>query len=947
MDGPKLSRLLIVDDESELVAALCETLKTHGYETEGFTAGKKALGRLKKEGFDVLLTDLMMPEMDGIALLEAALKIDPELIGIIMTGQGTVQTAVDAMKKGAFDYIMKPFKMNTLLPTISRAIGVRNLKKENIELRATLAIYELTKVITLTTDLNIIANKVADAAMEQTQADEVSILLPIQDDYENEMYVAAVRGLGRDHLLGQRIKVDQGIAGWTARHHKLVQLEGEVNDPRFKPIHPRSDIKTGVSIPMMSGGKFVGVLNLNAVTNRSFTVGQIKALTITISMAAPSIENARLFNMLQTAEAKYRNIFENAMEGIFQVSPAGRFITANPALAAVLNYQSPEELMRSITDIPGQTFVDRHQHGLLMEAAVKKGRVIGFEAQVYRKGGDSIWISMNAQTVRDSDGHIHHFEGSLKDITDRKQAEVRQILFLQVLDLLNQPHAKGDLMQRMLIILKEHIGVEAMGIRLREGEDFPYFETKGFPDSFIELERYLCARDQDGRIIRDSQGNPYLECMCGNIICGRTDSSLPFFTEKGSFWTNSTTKLLASTTEEDRQTRTRNRCHGEGYESVALIPLRSGDQIIGLLQLNDRKPNRFTLDRIEFLEGIGASIGIGLERIYAEEAVKRSEEKYRSIFENAIGGIYQSTPEGQFISVNPSMARIHGFASPEELKESITASGQQLFVNPEDQSVYKKLIEEQGKIEGYEVEMFKKDGGKIWMSIDAQAVKDAEGKVLYYEGITENITRRKEAEASLKQSLERLKKALEGIIETMVMTVEIRDPYTSGHQKRVADLACSIADELGLTTEQIDGIRMAGMVHDLGKIYVPAEILIKPTKLSDIEFSIIREHPAKGYDILKDIEFPYPVASIILQHHERLNGSGYPQGLKNGQILTEAKIIAVADVVEAIASHRPYRPALGIEVALEEITKNKGLLYDPGAVEACLGLFREKGFGFE
>ncbi len=946
MESLSLGRLMIVDDESELVAAICEILKTQGYETEGFTAGEKALERLKKEEFDLLLTDLMMPEMDGIALLEAALEIDPDLIGIIMTGQGTVQTAVEAMKKGAFDYILKPFKVNTLLPIISRAIAVRNLKKENIELRATLAIYELTKVITLTTDLTIIANKVADAAMEQTRADEVSVMLPIPNEHENGLYVAAVRGPDRDHLLGQRIKVGQGIAGWTAQHHRPIQLEGEVKDPRFEPVYPRSDIKTAVSLPMMSGGKFVGVLNLNAVGHRSFTVGQMKALTITISMAAPSIENARLFEMLQEAEAKYRNIFENAMEGIFQINSAGRFITANPSTALLFGYHSPEDLMKSVTDIPGQLFFDRHRHGVLMKSLDQTDKIIGFEAQANRKDGRSIWISMNVQTVRDSEGRFSYYEGSFKDISLQKQAEERQILFLQVLDLLNQPHEKVELLRKILTILKEHIGFEAVGIRLREGEDFPYFETNGFSEAFIESERYLCARDQDGRIIRDSQGNPFLECMCGNIMCQRTDPSLPFFTENGSFWTNSTSELLASSSDKDLQVRTRNRCHGEGYESVALLPLRSENEIIGLLQLNDRRANQFTLDRIKFFEGLGASIGIGLNRIFAEESVKKSEEKYRDIFNDAIEGIYQVTREGQFISVNPAMAEIHGFASPEEMLEGITDSAQQLFVNPEDRTEYKKRLEEQEKIEGYEIEMLKKDGQKIWVSINAHVVKDPAGKVLYYEGLTENITQRKEAEDSLKRSLEQVQKATQGIIQAVVLAVEMRDPYTSGHQKRVADLAHSMAVELGLPPEEIEAIRMASVVHDLGKISIPAEILSKPAKLSDIEFSLIKEHPNSGYNILKDIEFPFPVAQIVLQHHERLNGSGYPLGLIKDQILTEAKIIAVADVVEAISSHRPYRPALGIDAALEEIEKNKGVLYDADAVDACLRLFREKGFGF-
>lgn len=198
------------------------------------------------------------------------------------------------------------------------------------------------------------------------------------------------------------------------------------------------------------------------------------------------------------------------------------------------------------------------------------------------------------------------------------------------------------------------------------------------------------------------------------------------------------------------------------------------------------------------------------------------------------------------------------------------------------------------------------------------------------------VVRERETNAELKKSLERMNEIVDGVINSLSSTVDARDPYTAGHQKRVAKLAIEIARSMGFSETGITSIRMAGVLHDLGKIAIPAEILSKPSILSDIEFNLIKSHPQVGYDILKNINFPTPVALIVYQHHERLDGSGYPLGLSGDDILPAAKILMVADVVEAMSSHRPYRPGLGIDKALAEIEKNSGRFYDPDAVDACL-----------
>jgi PAS domain S-box-containing protein len=198
-----------------------------------------------------------------------------------------------------------------------------------------------------------------------------------------------------------------------------------------------------------------------------------------------------------------------------------------------------------------------------------------------------------------------------------------------------------------------------------------------------------------------------------------------------------------------------------------------------------------------------------------------------------------------------------------------------------------------------------------------------------------------------KKSEEALRRSVESIIQVIANTVDVRDPYTSGHQQRVVKLAVAIAKEIRLSEAQLDGIKFAGIIHDLGKVCVPAEILSKPGRLSKAEFELLKEHPAAGYDILKAVDFPWPIAQIVRQHHERVDGSGYPDGLKGDQLLVEAKVIAVADVVEAMTSHRPYRAGLGIETALAEIEQGKGHIYDSAAADACLKLFRAGNFKFD
>jgi PAS domain S-box-containing protein/putative nucleotidyltransferase with HDIG domain len=336
------------------------------------------------------------------------------------------------------------------------------------------------------------------------------------------------------------------------------------------------------------------------------------------------------------------------------------------------------------------------------------------------------------------------------------------------------------------------------------------------------------------------------------------------------------------------------------------------------------------------------------EQKRAEEALRESEEKFRNMSDSAQDVILMMDHKGDISYWNKAAEKVFGFSAQEALGKKL-----HLFLAPQEfQAAYREAFDKfktigQGSIVDKTIELkaIRKDRVEIPIELSVSAIRlKGEWNAI---GIIRDITERKLAKEQLEKSYENLRKAMNGIIQAIALTVERRDPYTAGHQRRVADLARAIATEMALSKDQIEGTRIAGVIHDIGKISIPAEILSKPSSLNEPEFSLIKDHSKVGYEILKEIEFPWPIAQIVYQHHERMDGSGYPQGLSGEDILLEARILGVADTVEAMTTHRPYRPALGLNVALEEISRNKGRLYDPRVVEACLKVFTEKNFEFK
>ena len=337
------------------------------------------------------------------------------------------------------------------------------------------------------------------------------------------------------------------------------------------------------------------------------------------------------------------------------------------------------------------------------------------------------------------------------------------------------------------------------------------------------------------------------------------------------------------------------------------------------------------------------TVRTAIEKQKIGKALRESEERYRTLFEGSRDAIYITSGDNRSVEFNQATLDLFGYTRAEIMKMKL----REVFLNPGDLRSLEREIRDKGYVKDYEVKFRRSDGEQMTCLITSTGRLSDDGSIREYQTIVRDITEQTLNQRRLHETLAMLRRNLDGIVQCVALVIEKKDPYTAGHQRRVTDLARAIAQEMGLSESQKDAIRMAGIIHDIGKISIPAEILSKPGRLTETEFSLLKIHPRIGYDILKEIEWPYPIAEIVLQHHERMDGSGYPQCLSGEEIMMEARVLGVADVVEAMASNRPYRPALGIEKALEGISKNRDALYDPDVVDACLRVFKEKGFEWD
>ncbi len=333
-------------------------------------------------------------------------------------------------------------------------------------------------------------------------------------------------------------------------------------------------------------------------------------------------------------------------------------------------------------------------------------------------------------------------------------------------------------------------------------------------------------------------------------------------------------------------------------------------------------------------------------RLHTLDVLRESEEKYKVVADNTFDWEYWVSPKDEYLYMSPSCKRISGYDVEDFNQPNFMAD----LVLPEDLPLFLEHKRQHHNLSNdfsqVEFRIIRSDGEVRWISHTCRRIVE-ENRFLGRRASNRDITEQKAHQKEARISFSRLRQSFKEVINALSIAIEMRDPYTSGHQLRVANLATAIAKELKLDENVVEGIQIAGIVHDIGKLSIPAEILSKPGQLKDIEYMLIKSHPTTGHDILSKIDFPWPIAEIVYQHHERINGSGYPRSLTGDNVLLEAKILCVADVIEAMSSHRPYRPSLGVNAALIEINEHKGTLFDAEVVEACNRVFSSGEFSFD
>ncbi|MEN6422774.1 MAG: PAS domain S-box protein [Smithella sp.] len=703
---------------------------------------------------------------------------------------------------------------------------------------------------------------------------------------------------------------------------------------------------------------------------------------------------------LRQSEEKHRTILGNIEEGYYEIDLNGNFIYFNDSMSRILGYHR-EELIgmnsRQCTDEENAKKLFKTFHEVYKTGKSAKG----FDWQIIRKNGTERYIEASVSLQKDASGKPKYFSGIVRDITERKRVESQREAALEALRKSEELYTKlvaaipdviirTDLEGNILFANDNTLKLGGYRREEIEGQSMikfivPEDRKDAIKNLMLIMKKKIKPREYkllikdggaipfevNGDVLRNKDGTPFGAVHVGRDISERKriEKIMRENEERLRGITKNLPGIIFQFYAKD------NGAYGISYASERLTEfLGAGantDNLFSLFlsQIHEEDRDRFLASMKTAVEegtswnfeGRFSVITTG-EMIWFQGLATPSRDEDQMVFngillniterklaEEKFHKIFMTTPDciaitrmkdGLLMDVNNGFEEITGWPRSKALGK--TSYEINFWNDTADRAFMINELRSGRDILHREFEFRRSDGSVRAGIYSARSIKiDGEACLIF---ILQDVTEHKRMDAELQRTLDSLRKAFGTTIQVMISAIEMRDPYTAGHQKRCADIARAIATEMGFAQERIDGIRMVGTIHDIGKLSVPAEILTKPTKLTKIEFSLIKEHSRSGYDMLKNIESPWPLAEIIYQHHERMNGTGYPRKLKGDEILMEARIMAVADVVEAMSAHRPYRAALGIEAALTEIEKNRGILYDDAVVDACLRLFGDKGY---
>lgn len=611
---------------------------------------------------------------------------------------------------------------------------------------------------------------------------------------------------------------------------------------------------------------------------------------------------------LRQLEEKYQDLIEKEKDIIYTLDDKGNVTFASPAVESILGYRPEEVIDKNFMVLIPHELQERTWNDF--QNLLKTGEIIAETALLDREGQPH-YVEYSSTTIKKEGDRVVGTRGIVRDITERKRAEEELQRYREHLERLIEERTvelkkaneqlQEELTERQhtLETLRES---EERFRGIVEGTQAGYFyidrdgQFQKVNDAWLQMHRYASPDEVIGRHFSLTQAETDLKQAQRNVERLLRGEPIP----AGEF------------------TR-RCRDGSIGYHTFSATPVVRDGKVIGL-------------------EGFLIDI---TERKRAEETLRASEARFRTLFEAIPEAVLVHDDESTILHINDV-----GSQRLEWPVEDLIGKNIRDIITEENVALI-PLHVRKTRTDGscrFETTYVSRTGQRIVAEVNERPIEFGGKNAIL--SVARDITERKRTEEALQKSYLQLQRVLEGTVNALASIAEKRDPFTAGHQQRVTRLACAIAEEMNLSEEQRQGIRMAATVHDIGKISIPAEILNKPGQLTELQSSIIKTHPTIGYDILKEIEFPWPVAQIVFQHHERIDGTGYPQGLSHEEIMLEAKILAVADVVEAMASHRPYREAYKIKRALGEVSRRKGILFDPEVVEACSRVITEKGLTF-